>query len=183
MIDSQLRPSGVNAPFVLDRMGEVAREDFVPPDLAAFAYMDRALRLGDGRHLPAPLVHGLMLQEAAPHGGEHALVVDCGAGYLPELLRPLVASVAVLSASEALLPGAGGPKAQVLLVEGAVEHLPQPLLDRLAEGGRIVTGLVDNGVTRLAIGRKGEHGAALLPVADIGIPEMIALRRPRGWSF
>src|SRR5690606_21773272 len=64
MIDSQLRTSGVNAEWVLKRMNEVAREDFVPAEVRGFAYIDRALDLGGGRKLAAPVVQGLMLQEA-----------------------------------------------------------------------------------------------------------------------
>ena len=66
MIDSQLRTSGVNADFVLRRMGAVAREDFVPESARGFAYIDRAIALGGGRHLAAPVVQGMMLQEARP---------------------------------------------------------------------------------------------------------------------
>ena len=65
MIDSQLRTSGVNNTFVLERMGTLPREDFVPEGSKATAYMDRAIRLADGGFLPAPLFHGAMLAEAA----------------------------------------------------------------------------------------------------------------------
>ena len=61
MIDSQLRTSGVNDTFVLERMGTLPREDFVPEGSKATAYMDRAIRLADGGFLPAPLFHGAML--------------------------------------------------------------------------------------------------------------------------
>lgn len=183
MIDCQLRPSGVNSAPVLARMAGVAREDFVPAAQRPFAYMDRAIPLGGGDFLPAPLVQGLMLQEAAPRGSEQALVVDCGAGYLAHLVRPMVAGLTVISPAQALLAGADEPLADLLLVDGAAQALPQALLDRLAPGALIVTGLIDNGVSRLAVGRKGESGAALMNMADIGIPEMAALRKPRVWSF
>ena len=65
MIDSQLRPSGVNEPWVLSAMLSVPREDFVPEAMRGAAYIDRAIPLGDGRWLAAPLVHGRMLEEAA----------------------------------------------------------------------------------------------------------------------
>ena len=66
MIDSQLRTSGVNEAFVLERMGAVPREDFVPEGAKGTAYMDRAIRLAEGGYLPAPLFHGAMLAEAHP---------------------------------------------------------------------------------------------------------------------
>ena len=65
MIDSQLRVSGVTQDFVLAVMGETAREDYVPAAARGHAYIDRAIALGGGRALPAPLVHGLLLREAA----------------------------------------------------------------------------------------------------------------------
>ena len=58
MIDSQLRVSGVNDPAVLAAFDKVAREDHVPAALAGSAYIDRALALGDGHNLPAPLAQG-----------------------------------------------------------------------------------------------------------------------------
>ena len=78
MIDSQLRTSGVNEALVLERMGTVAREDFVPESAKGTAYMDRAIRLEGGGSLPAPLFHGAMLAEARPNFDDNVLVVDGG---------------------------------------------------------------------------------------------------------
>lgn len=183
MIDSQLRPSGVNADYVLQRMGEVAREDYVPAGVREIAYMDRAIALENGGFLPAPLVQGMMLQEAAPQPDESAIVIDGGSGYLAELLRPLVASLTVLSAEDALGGGTKGKGATLLMVDGAAEELPAKLLARLADGARIITGTIDKGITRIAVGRKAASGAALLPVLDAGIPRITAFDKPKGWSF
>jgi protein-L-isoaspartate(D-aspartate) O-methyltransferase len=81
MIDSQLRTSGVNAEFVLRRMMAVAREDHVPAQLRSLAYIDRMLDLGEGRKLAAPVVQGMMLQEAAPTAADRVLLVDGGSGF------------------------------------------------------------------------------------------------------
>jgi protein-L-isoaspartate(D-aspartate) O-methyltransferase len=183
MIDSQLRTSGVNEPFVLRRMGEVAREDFVPAASKGVAYVDRAIRLESGAWLPAPLVQGKMLEEAAPTGTEKAIVVDAGSGYLAELFRPLVAELTVLSPEEATGKGARGKGAELLVIDGAVEEVPAGLARRLADGARIVTGMVSGGVTRLAVGRKNDSGVALMPVADLGIPQLHEFDKPKGWSF
>lgn len=183
MIDSQLRTSGVNEPFVLARMGSVAREDFVPENCRAIAYMDRAVPLGEGRFLPAPLVQGRMLAEARPQLDDNALVVEGGCGYLAELLRPLVASLDTIDAEEAANAKRPRKAYSLVLVDGAIEHLPDSLARRVAEGGRIVTGLVERGVTRLAIGRKIAGTLALQPLAEIGIPVLHAFDRPKEWSF
>ncbi len=184
MIDSQLRASGVNAEPVLRRMAEVAREQFVPQSARRFAYIDRAIALGDGRQLAAPVVHGLMLQEARPTAGDKALLVDGGSGYLAELVRPLVGALDILSPADAVA-GASSRRGgyTLLLIDGAIEHLPEGLVRRLADDGRVVTGLLANGITRLAVGRKAAGAVALLPIAELGIPVLSEFAAPRGWSF
>lgn len=179
MIDSQLRTSGVNAEFVLQRMAVVPREDFVPAAARGHAYIDRAIALDDGNHLPAPVVQGMMLQEATPTMADKALLVDSGSGYLAELLRPLVGSLDVVSAADA----APAADYTLLLIDGAAEVLPAPLLAALAENGRVVTGVVERGVTRLAAGRKVAGQVSLMPLADLGIPAIPAMLAPKGWSF
>lgn len=183
MIDSQLRVSGVNEEWVLAAMARVPREDFVPEDARGHAYIDRAIPL-DGNHaLPAPLVHGMMLVEAAPQAEDRVLVVSCGSGYLGELLRPQVAVLDTVSAADAATQAKGMGQYTLVLVDGAIEQLPAGLAGELAEGGRIVTGLVERGVTRLATGRKQQGEVALLPLADIGIPVLRELAAPKRWSF
>ena len=183
MIDSQLRVSGVNEEWVLAAMARVPREDFVPEDARGHAYIDRAIPL-DGNHaLPAPLVHGMMLVEAAPQAEDRVLVVSCGSGYLGELLRPQVAVLDTVSAADAATQAKGMGQYTLVLVDGAIEQLPAGLAGELAEGGRIVTGLVERGVTRLATGRKQQGEVALLPLADIGIPVLREFAAPKRWSF
>ena len=182
MIDSQLRTSGVNEPFVLARMGTVPREDFVPEEQRAAAYADRAVRLPGGRALPAPVFHGMLLAEARPSSADSVLVVDGGSGYLPALLEPMVGALAVVSPEDAV---AGRIKSNptLVLVDGAIEHVPAPLAKKLAEGTRIVTGLVERGVTRLAVGRKAGGSLGLAALAEIGVPRLAAFDREAGWSF
>ncbi|TMM48222.1 protein-L-isoaspartate O-methyltransferase family protein [Qipengyuania marisflavi] len=182
MIDSQLRPSGVTEAFVLERMGTVPREDFVPDTLRSSAYADRAMRLGEGRFLAAPLFHGAMLAEAHPSMTDRVLVIDGGSGYLPALVTPLAQSLATLTPEQAVA-GKHRGEYDLILVDGAVEHLPAAMAKLVAEGGRIVTGLVERGVTRLATGRKAGGALALLPLAEMGIPRLGQFDRPPSWSF
>ena len=183
MIDSQLRTSGVNEPFVIARMGTVAREDFVPESAKAIAYMDRAVPLGDGKALAAPLVHGKMLAEARPELDDTVLVVENGAGYLAELVKPLVSKVDIKSVEEVASGKKGRKTYTLILVDGAIEQLPNSLAKRLEENGRIVTGVVERGVTRLASGRMVSGKVVLQPLADIGIPVLHAFDKPKEWSF
>jgi protein-L-isoaspartate(D-aspartate) O-methyltransferase len=182
MIDSQLRTSGVNAEWVLRRMDAVAREDFVPASARGFAYIDRAIALRDGRYLAAPVVQGLMLQEARPSAADKALLVDGGSGYLTELLRPLVGSLDVVAPEEAEAKSRQGGFT-LLVIDGAIEQLPEALVRRLADQARVVTGVIRDGVSRLAIGRKAAGEVALLPLAELGIPALPEFAAPKGWSF
>jgi protein-L-isoaspartate(D-aspartate) O-methyltransferase len=184
MIDSQLRTSGVNEEFALARMIAVPRENFLPQDKANIAYIDRTITLGPGAHLAAPLFYGKLLLEAAPRPSDTVLIVEGGTGYLAELLRPLVADITAISASEAADANclATGPYSLVM-IDGAIEQLPACLEAQVAEDGRIVTGLLLREVTRLASGRKIAGQISLQPVEDLGIPVLHAFDRPKTWSF
>ncbi len=182
MIDSQLRTSGVNEPWVLAAMNSVAREDFVPEAMRSAAYIDRAIALGDGRWLASPLAHGLMLEEAAPDAGDKVLLVGDGKGYLAALIERRVATLTTISPAEAIA-AQGDAVYSLVVIDGAIEVLPDGVASQLAEGGRIVTGVVERGVTRLATGTKAAGDVALLPVADVGIPELPEFAAPKSWSF
>jgi protein-L-isoaspartate(D-aspartate) O-methyltransferase len=182
MIDSQLRTSGINEPWVLAAMARVPREDFVPDSARAAAYTDRAVPLGDGRFLAAPVVQGLMLTEAKPTVADKALLVGDGKGYLAALLGPLTGSLDAVDPAEASARRRRGPYS-LIVIDGAIEELPAALCAQLEEGGRVVTGLVLRGVTRLATGRKTAGEVTLLPLAEIGIPVLPELAVPKRWSF
>jgi protein-L-isoaspartate(D-aspartate) O-methyltransferase len=182
MIDSQLRTSGVNEPWVLARLAAVPREDFVPATARQVAYTDRAVPLGDGRMLAAPLVHARMLAEARPTANDRALVVDGGSGYLPALMEGLAGSLDIVTPDEAV-KGARRGDFTLLLVDGAAELIPPALVKRLADDARVVTGVVTAGVTRLAVGRKVADAVSLLPLAEIGIPRLPAFDKPKAWTF
>ena len=186
MIDSQLRTSGVNEPWVLAAIAQVKRELFVPDSARAAAYIDRAIDLGGGRQLAAPLVHARMLAEAAPASTDKVLLIGDGEGYLAALLRPLCGSLDAVDPADAASMGASRTKRggySLVVVDGAIAQLPASLAARLAEGGRLVTGLVEHGITRLATGRKTAGDMALLPLAEIGMPVLSQFAAPRGWSF
>lgn len=181
MIDSQLRTSGINDAFVLARMGAVPREDHVPAAARGVAYVDRAIALDGGGHIAAPVFYGAMLREARPGVDDQVLIVDGGSGYLPALVAPLAASAKVVTPEEAR--GALRGKFSLILVDGAVELFPETLAKRLAEDGRVVTGLVEKGVTRLAIGRMAAGGIGWWRLVEMGIPVLAGFEAPKRWSF
>ena len=182
MIDSQLRTSGVNEEYALARMLAVPREDFLPAEKAAQAYIDRAVSLGGQGHLAAPLFYGKLLLEAAPAPADRVLVVSGGTGYLAALIAPLVGTLTeITSAEAAALEGKG--EYDLVVVDGAIEQLPDGLAAALADNGRIVTGLVLRQVPRLASGRKIAGTVSLQPLEDLGIPVLAAFAAPKRWTF
>jgi protein-L-isoaspartate(D-aspartate) O-methyltransferase len=183
MIDSQLRTSGVNEEYVLARMLAVPREDFLPAEKAALAYIDRAVTLGEGGALASPLFYGKLLVEAAPASDDRVLVVEGGTGYLAALLRPLVSELVAVSAADVAEGRAAGDPFTLIVIDGALEQMPEGLAGLLTEGGRIVSGLVLRQVTRLASGRKVAGRVNLQPIEDLGIPVLHAFDAPKTWTF
>ena len=183
MIDSQLRTSGVNAEFVLNRMRSVAREDFVPEGLRASAYVDRSLKLPDGGVMAPPVFYGMMLEEARPNASDNVLIVDGGSGYLGALVTPLAGSVTTITPANAFEDDAPEKPFTLVLIDGAIEEMPAALAKRMAEDARIVTGLVRDGVTRIARGRKSGDGVAFAPLGELGVPRLTQFDRKKAWQF
>lgn len=203
MVASQLRTTAVNDPRVVEAMGKVARERFVPAERASLAYLDIAQPLGGGRFIPAPMVVGRLLTEARVRSTDRALVIGAGSGYAAAVLGLLVREVVALEEDPALaaigvaaLPAnvtavsgslAGGWAAQapydLILFDGAVEEIPATILTQLAEGGRVATAVIDNGVTRLAIGRGTAGAFGLVPFADAEAPVLPGFTKPAAFHF
>lgn len=204
MVSNQLRTAAVNDARVVSAMGIIPREAYVPAESAALAYADRIIALGGGRAMNPPMVTGRLLTEAHPQSGDHALVVGAATGYAAALLAELVASVVALEEDADLIATArkatssgridfargslakGWAKAapyDLILIDGAVEVVPQVLIDQLADGGRLATGIVDRGVTRLAIGRKAGKGFGLAAFADAEAIVLPGFEQPKSFSF
>ncbi len=204
MVASQLRTTGVNDPRVLAAMGAVPRERFVPADRSAAAYADALVPLGEGRWLNSPMSLGKLLTEAAPREGERALVVGAATGYAAAVLATLVGAVVALEEDEALagragaaLTGSGiqlvkGPLAEgwkpgapydLILVDGAVETIPDALVDQLADGGRLAAAIVENGVQRLAIGRRAGEAFGIIAFADVASAPLPGFAPAPAFSF
>lgn len=200
MIESQLRPQGVTDQAVLAAMDTLPRELFVPGEGRAIAYVDRSVPIGSGRFLAAPGVHGQLLTQLAPKPGERALVVGAGTGYSAALLNHVGCKVIALESDpdlaararelgietvEGPLPAGveRGAPYDIILVDGAVEFIPDALIEQLAQGGRLGAALVDRGVTRLVVGRKAGGAFGHLSVGDAGVAALPGFSRPREFTF
>jgi protein-L-isoaspartate(D-aspartate) O-methyltransferase len=200
MVESQLRPQGVTDAAVLGAMGTVPREAFLPPETRPLAYVDRAVLMGDGRFLPAPTVLGALLDQMMPVRGQKALVVGAGTGYSAAVLDAIGLQVVALESSAALADQARANGLEVvegpledgckkaapydqILIDGAVEYIPEAIVDQLANGGRLGTALVDRGITRLVVGRKAAGAFGYLSLTDAGVPALPGFARPRAFTF
>ncbi len=166
MVDGQVRTADVTDLRLLAAMQEVPRERFVPDDKAALAYLDLDLPLGEGgraaRRMLKPMVLGKLIQLAEVGATDKVLDVGCGAGYASAVLARLAMQVVALEEdgglarrAAAALGGADpgnvkvvtGPLAEgfaalgpydAILLNGATEVVPEPLLRQLRSGGRLV---------------------------------------------
>lgn len=200
MIDSQLRPQGVSNPAVVQAMATVSRERFVAPEARPLAYTDRAVPIGGGRLMSGPAVLGLLLTELAPLAGERALVVGCGSGYSAAILQALDVDVVALEVDPALASDARGhgidavegPLDQgwsksapydLILIDGAIEYIPDAIVAQLTPNGRLGTALLDRGVARLVVGRRAGDGFGLHSLADAGAAALPGFAKPPRFAF
>jgi protein-L-isoaspartate(D-aspartate) O-methyltransferase len=200
MIESQLRPQGVADPAVLDAMSRVQRERFLPSSTKPLAYVDRAVAIGSGRFLSAPAVLGQLLTQMMPQRGQRALVVGAGTGYSVAVLAAIGLDVIAIESDAALAAAARdlgltvieGPLVagdvqhapyDQILIDGAVEYIPDAIIEQLADGGRLGTALADRGITRLAVGRKAGGAFGTLSFADAGVPALPGFTRAQAFTF
>ena len=200
MVESQLRPEGVVDPAVTRAMGSVPRERFVPEAMRPVAYVDRAVPLGEGRYLAAPAVLGQLLTQMMPERGQRALVIGAGTGYSAAVIAEIGLEVLAVENSPQLAAmakklgvnvieaplEAGDPKDGLfdqILIDGAVETIPEAIIAQLADGGRLGTGLIDRGITRLVVGRKAGGAFGYLSLSDAGVPALPGFARPKAFTF
>lgn len=162
MVAEQLRPHGVTDERVLAAMSSVPREEFLAPRMRRHAYEDRALAIECGQTISQPLVVALMAQAASPHEDEVALEVGTGSGYAAAVLSRLCRFVVSIEREPALAEHASETLRRlgydnvevavgdgslgwstrapydVILVAAAARGVPAPLVEQLADGGRMV---------------------------------------------
>ena len=211
MVDGQLRPSRVTDPRLLAAMGEIPRERFLPPHLAARAYVDEDVRLPGGRALMEPMVIARLVQLLAIRDGDRVLVVGAGVGYAAAVAARCGARVIALEEDAALAavarralaglvppdalrlvegPIAGGYEAAApydgILIEGEVPAVPPAIAAQLAEGGRLATVLAGaaRGVSsRAVLGRRVGGAFSIAEAFDCATPPLPAFRPAAGFVF
>lgn len=162
MVTSQIEARRIRDPVVLEAMRTVPRHLFVPPEHYEQAYADHPLPIGERQTISQPYIVALMTELARPRPGVKVLEVGTGSGYQAAVLAACGADVYTIE----ILPGLarkavavfeklgyenlhtrigdgydGWPEAapfDAVVVTAAPDEIPQPLLDQLAPGGRLV---------------------------------------------
>lgn len=182
MVDSQLERRGIRDQRVLQAMRRVRRHQFVPPELIDQAYDDWPLPIGQGQTISQPYIVGLMTELVRPQPGMKALDIGTGCGYQAAILAEIVEHVVSIEIVPELAEQAKQRLGQlgyknidvhlgdgyrgwveqapfdIIVVAAAPDHVPQPLLDQLAKGGRMVIP-VGRGNQDLKLIEKDKQGA------------------------
>ncbi len=162
MVSGQLEARGIRDPAVLAAMRGIPREEFVPAELANHAYDDNPLPIGEGQTISQPYMVAYMAEALEPAYTDRVLEIGTGSGYAAAVLGRIVAEVHTVERIALLadiarerLAGLGYTNIQVhtgdgslgwpghapydaIVVTAGAPRVPQPLLDQLAVGGRLV---------------------------------------------
>jgi protein-L-isoaspartate(D-aspartate) O-methyltransferase len=162
MVEHQIRRRGVRNGRVLAAMERIARHRFVPEKLCDYAYDDSPLSIGDGQTISQPYMVALMTETMAPKPDDRVLEVGTGSGYQTAILAELVREVysieripALAERAERLLHGLGVENVRIrvgdgsqglveeapfngILVTAGAPEIPDPLVEQLEVGGRLV---------------------------------------------
>jgi len=207
MVDSQVRPSDVTKFPIIDALLRVPREVFVPEELKEAAYVGENLPLASNRVLLEPRSFAKMLD--ALNIQPHELVLDLGVGLgysaavIAHLAEAVVAieedpdlareaterlseygadNVAVVTAALAAGEPHHGPY-DVIMVEGAVEAVPDAILAQLKEGGRIAAIFVDGSLGAVRLGYKVNNTVSWRFAFNAGAPVIPGFERQDQFSL
>jgi protein-L-isoaspartate(D-aspartate) O-methyltransferase len=162
MVQEQLMARGIHEESVLAAMGKVPREEFVPSAARDFSYTDQPLPIGYSQTISQPYVVAFMTEQLQLKRDDRVLEVGTGSGYQAAILAELAKEVYSIEIVEPLAKGAeatlqrlgyknvrvkdgdgykGWPEFapfSAIIVTCAPDHVPQPLVDQLKEGGRMI---------------------------------------------
>ncbi len=182
MVEKQLRGRDIRDAKVLEVMGRVPRHKFVPKEYAGQAYADHPLPIGHGQTISQPYIVALMTQLARPDAKSRALDIGTGSGYQAAVLGELCKDVYSIEIVEPLAARAkkrladlgyknitvragdgyrGWPDHapfDVIIVAAAPDHVPKPLVEQLAPGGRMVIPVEGGLFQQLLLIEKAEDG-------------------------
>ena len=205
MVERQLRRRGITEPDILDAFRAVPREAFVGGNVAHLAYGDHPLPIEAEQTISQPYIVALMIQAAAIRRGDRVLEVGSGSGYAAAVISRIAAQVIGIERQHELVEVASKRLQllgydNVVIVEGdgtqgwseaapydailaaaSGSHVPQPLVDQLKTGGRLVMPLGEPGWNQKLIRiLKSEDGS--LQQSDLGAVRFVPLIGEQGWK-
>jgi protein-L-isoaspartate(D-aspartate) O-methyltransferase len=190
MVREQIAGRGIADPRVLAAMSRVPRHELVPENVRGHAYEDRPLPIGNDQTISQPFVVAYMTEQLQLRGGERVLEIGTGSGYQAAVLAEIAGEVYTIEIVEPLAVRArddlqrlgyknvhvrvgdgyrGWPELapfDAIIVTAAPERVPQPLVDQLAVGGRLVlpVGDLDQELLRIERRADGIHQERLIDV-------------------
>ncbi len=203
MVEFQLARRGISDERVLAAMRRVPRHRFVPESQAPFAYEDGPLPIGQGQTISQPYVVAFMTQALELSGDERVLEIGTGSGYQAAILSQLAREVWTIEIVEPLAEQArstlarlGYPDIHVrcgdgylgwpehapfdaIMVTAAPDHVPQPLLDQLAVGGRMIVPVGER-EQELVLVRRTAEGYVREEVLPVRFVPMTGLAEEQG---
>ncbi len=207
MVDTQVRPSDVTRFPIIEAMLAVPREDFVPADKLEAAYVGDNVSLGGQRVVLEPRTLAKMLDSLDIRQDELVMDLGCGLGYSSAVIARMAAAVVAVEEQEDLAQDAqaalsrvgadnvilhGGTIADgaaahgpydVIVIEGAVEHLPESILSQLKDGGRIAALFAEGELGVVRIGYKIDGEMNWRFAFNAGAPVLPGFERHRAFTL
>lgn len=207
MVDTQIRPSDVTKFPIIEAMLSVPREEFVPADKIDSAYIEENVDLGGSRVVLEPRTLAKMLDALDIQADELVLDLGCGLGYSSAVMARMAEAVVAVEDDEAradeaqaalsragadnvavhvgaLAEGAAkhGPY-DVVVLQGAAEHLPETIIDQVKEGGRIAALLVEGALGTVKIGYKIDGVMSWRFAFNAGAPVLPGFERHQAFTL
>jgi protein-L-isoaspartate(D-aspartate) O-methyltransferase len=208
MIEQQIRPWDVLDPDVLALLASVKRENFVPAEHRAMAFVDTEVPLPGGQCMLAPRVEARLLQEMAVKRHDRVLEVGAGSGFMAALLgrqakevhtlerlaelasmaRRNLAAAGIANVKVHEADGARGLLSEgpfdVIALSGSVAEIPRDILDQLRVGGRLTAIVGHQPVMRaVLVSRASEHGFNRIELFDTVAPRLVGFAEPSRFAF
>jgi protein-L-isoaspartate(D-aspartate) O-methyltransferase len=205
MVERQLGRRGIVEPEILDAFLAVPREAFVGRGYAHLAYGDHPLPIEANQTISQPYIVALMIQAAGIKRGDKVLEVGAGSGYAAAVISRIAAQVIGIERQHELVEVArervrrlgydnveivegdgtkGWPQKaayDAILAAASGSHVPQPLIDQLKPGGRLVIPLGDPGSIQQLV-KVTRRGDGSIEQSDLGAVRFVPLIGEEGWK-
>lgn len=207
MVDTQVRPSDVTKFPIIDALLAVPREEYVPDHLREAAYIGENIEISDDRVLLEARTLGKMLDAVDVQPTDVVLDLGCGLGYSTAILAQMADFVVAVEddaaraeEAQAILTAQGVDNAavfeapltegaakngpyDVVILQGAVETLPDTVLDQIKEGGRIIAIFAEGALGEVRIGRKIDGIVNWRMAFNAGAPLLPGFTKETAFSF